>query len=353
MSIIARPDNAALALEGKLLKGKWNVLRRIDTPPGSTGGFFSIGYVVHDGEREAFLKALNFHAFFALFPGKRVVEILAERTKAFEYERTLLLRVKDHRLSKVSQLLDEGEEIVMGFTIPQVPYLIFEIAEGDIRSTIRFAGEIDLAWKLKSLHDVAVGLQQLYGIKVGHNDLKPSNVLLYESGFVSKLGDLGRSLCSDIVAPHEDGSFPGDFTYAPPEFLYRFSIPDLSIRMKATDVYLFGSLLVFYFTGTTMNALLFKNMNEHFRWDRWSGGFDPIKGYLIDGFYKALQEFQSHFSDIKFGEKLVEMVRYCCWPIPEQRGHPKGLQQLGEQYGFHRMISQLDLLSKKAEIRFR
>ena len=67
---------------------------------------------------------------------------------------------------------------------------------------------------------MAVGLKQLHGIKISHQDLKPSNVLLYNEGFVSKIGDLGRSLCADIDAPHDNGiNFPGDFTYAPPEYL--------------------------------------------------------------------------------------------------------------------------------------
>jgi hypothetical protein len=36
---------------------------------------------VEDDDGQAFLKALNFQAFFAMFPGKRVLEILAERTR--------------------------------------------------------------------------------------------------------------------------------------------------------------------------------------------------------------------------------------------------------------------------------
>jgi len=151
---------------------------------------------------------------------------------------------------------------------------------------------------LKSLHDVAVGLKQLHGVEIGHQDLKPSNVLLYKKGIISKIGDLRRSLCWDITAPHEDGgNFPGDFAYAPPEFLYRFIEPDFNLRVRATDMYLLGSLVVFYFTGANMTALIAKNMDVNFRWDKWGGSFFEVKDYLIDGFYKALKEFKSSISN--------------------------------------------------------
>jgi|HubBroStandDraft_1064217.scaffolds.fasta_scaffold3586828_1 hypothetical protein len=74
-------DNAAFALAGRTLKGRWRVINRIVPPASGTGGFFSVPYIVENDDGQAFLKALNFQAFFAMFPGKRVLEILAERTR--------------------------------------------------------------------------------------------------------------------------------------------------------------------------------------------------------------------------------------------------------------------------------
>ena len=335
-------DNAAYSLEGRVLNGKWKVLKRIDPKPGSTGGFFSVCYHVSDGNQEAFLKALNFKAFFDLFRGKSVVEILNEQTNAFKYEKELLLRCKNNRLSKVSIILDEGEEFVENFTISNVPFLIFEMADGDVRSHMNFSKDVEISWKLRSLHNVALGLMQLHGVRIGHSDLKPSNVLLYESGLTSKIGDLGRSLCADIAAPHENGgNFPGDFSYAPPEFLYGYIVPDWNTRVRATDMYLFGSLVVW------------KNIDPAFKWDVWTGSFNDVKDYLTDGFYKAIKEFKNSISDPVLSGELSGMLEYCCFPHPENRGHPKAIEQIGNQYDLQRTVSKFDLLASKAEYTFK
>jgi serine/threonine protein kinase len=260
-------------------------------------------------------------------------------------------------------ILDEGEEIVDGYTIPNVPYLIFEMADGDIRSHLKFNKDLEVSWKLKSLHDVSLGLQQLHGVKIGHQDLKPSNVLLYEDGLASKIGDLGRSLCEDIEAPHDDGGFVGDFKYAPPEFLYNYKEPDFNLRIKATDLYLFGSLVVFYFTGVTMNSLLSKNLSPEFRWNNWRGSFYEVSDYLINGYYKALKEFKNSIEDSEISLALVEIVEYCCFPIPSRRGHPKtirtsldkdgNLKPKFNQYSLERVVSRLDLLKRKSVFKFK
>ncbi|SDE21377.1 Protein kinase domain-containing protein [Mucilaginibacter pineti] len=344
-------DNAAYALEGKLLKNKWKVKKRIEPKAGGTGGFFSVCYLVSDGDREAFLKAINFKAFFQLFSGRSIIEILSEQTNAFKFEKELLLRCKSKNLTKVSTILDEGEELVAGFTIANVPYLIFELADGDLRSRITFNNDVELAWKLSSLHNVSIGLKQLHGIDIGHQDLKPSNVLLYESGITSKIGDLGRSLCEHIDAPHEgDGNFTGDFSYAPPEFLYRFIEQDWSKKIRATDLYLFGSLVAFYFTGMNMTALIGKNIDRQFRWDKWGGSFDDVKDYLVDAFYKSINEIKAGISNTVLSDEIGKIIEMCCFPYPEKRGHPKSIKQKGNQYDFERITAKLDLLRKKAEM---
>ncbi len=107
-------------LIGRQLQNGWTVTKKVEPKEGSTGGFFS-PYVVNNCEKEAFLKALNFNAFFQLFRRKSVVEIINEQTKAYQFEKELLLKCKNNRLSKVSMILDEGEEFAGGYVIPNVP----------------------------------------------------------------------------------------------------------------------------------------------------------------------------------------------------------------------------------------
>lgn len=357
-------DNAANSLEGKVLNNGWTVVKKIEPKEGSTGGFFSVCYVVTRGNETAFLKALNFQAFFQMFRGRPIVEIITEQTNAFKFERDLLLRCKNNRLSKVSMVIDEGEEILEGFTIPNVPYLIFEMSDGDVRSHMNFSKDVEIAWKLHSLHNVAVGLKQLHGVKIGHQDLKPSNILLYDEGVVSKVGDLGRSLCAEIKAPHENGGdFPGDLNYAPPEFLYRYIDPDWDFRVRSTDMYLFGSLVVFYFSGANMTALIGKNLDPQFKWTQWRGTYANVHDYLVDAFYKALKEFKSPISDKVLSDHLSQIVEYCCFPIPEKRGHPKAIQLSlkrdgsrnlnSNQFDFQRIVSKFDFLHKMANYKFK
>lgn len=183
---------------------------------------------------------------------------------------------------------------------------------------------------------------------------------MYENGLVSKLGDLGRSLCSEIEAPHEnDGDFPGDINYAPPEFLYRFIEPDWNYRIGATDMYLFGSLVVFYFAGATMTSLIAKNLDPQFKWTRWRGTFEQVSDYLINAFYKAVQEFKLSIKDQILAQELAEIIEYACFPIPARRGHPKTLKISTDkngnrrpnlnQFDFRRIISKFDILTKKAK----
>ncbi|MFT0156961.1 protein kinase [Tenacibaculum ascidiaceicola] len=298
-----------------------------------------------------------------MFQGRPIVEIINEQTNAYQFERDLLLRCKNNRLNKVSMVIDEGEKILDGFTIPNVPYLIFEMSDGDVRSHMNFSKDVEIIWKLRSLHNVAVGLKQLHGVDIAHQDLKPSNILLYEDGIISKIGDLGRSLCSDIKAPHENGGdFPGDINYAPPEFLYRYIEPDWNFRVRSTDMYLFGSLIVFYFSGANMTALIGKNLDQQFKWTRWRGTFFDVHDYLVDAFYKALKEFKTSLTNSELANELSEIIEYCCFPIPEKRGHPKAIhlsknrdgtkKQNVNQFDFHRIISRFDVLSKMANYKF-
>jgi len=340
--------NAADNLAGLTLDTGWFVLEKIEKPPGATGSFFSVCYKVSKDKEICFLKAFNFAKFFQLSKGtkKGVVDIISEMLDAYKFERDLSLMCRDKHVTKVVIVKDSGEQNVPGYPITVVPYLIFDLADGDIRSKISFSEKLDSAWKLESLHSVATGLRQLHAIDVSHQDLKPSNVLLFHEE--SKIGDLGRSTCPTFNPPHKDEPFAGDYNYAPPEILYGAYESDWRKRSFASDCYLFGSLIVFYFSGATMTALLRKYIADDLSWERYRGSFDDVKVYLVDSFSKALDEFCNCLTEEILKQELRSMVEYLCYPIPEKRGHPKGLGSEANQYNMERVISRLDYLHKKA-----
>lgn len=343
--------SAAQSLENITLKSGWKVLNKVEKKPFSSGGFFSVCYLVEKDGKTAFLKALDFIAFFQLNGGtKNIIDVVKEMTEAFVFERDILQMCKDKNLTKVSTIIDSGEENLTGHLIPNVPYLIFELAEGDVRAKLNFSKNLDNAWKLHSLRDIAVGLQQLHSVEISHQDLKPSNVFVYNDK-VSKIGDLGRSLCKDYNAPHSTGVFTGDINYAPPEFLYNYYEADWNKRVFSTDMFLFGSMVVFYFTGVTMNNLIFEAIDENFRWNKWRGSFDDVKPYLLDAFTNSMEKFETTIPDGNLKKDLRLLVERLCYPFPDKRGHPKNNNEtyIGNPYSFERFISNIDLLYKRAE----
>jgi len=340
--------NAADNLLGRTLESGWRVIEKLEKPEGATGAFFSVCYKVDKNKEICFLKAFDFAKFFQIAgPGKKVVDVMADMLSAFKYEKQLSDFCKGHHVTKVIFVKEAGEESVDGFTIPVVPYLIFELADGDVRKNLKYSEKLDLVWRLRSLHDIAVGLRQLHLIEVSHQDLKPSNILVFKSE--SKIGDLGRSICRTISGPWDTCPFAGDLNYAPPEIMYAHYIPDWHKRVFATDCYLLGSMIVFYFIGISMSALLSKYIPKEFRYDVWRGSYDEIKPYILHAFSQAMEEFEATLGGIKISGDLRWLVERLCFPIPEERGHPKDLASYGNPYNLERFISKLDVLHGKAK----
>lgn len=337
--------NAVEHLVGKTLNGKWYVKKMFDRGENPSGSFFSIGYVAERDGREYFLKAYNLGRFFNQNESGSFMDSIGEMTNAFRYERDLSEHCKGKKVTRVAFVRDYGEEYFKDYTFGNVPYLIFDLASGDVRKALEFSENLDYAWRFKSLHDVSVGLKQLHKIKVSHQDLKPSNILLFEEG--SKLGDIGRSTCEDIDSVYNEMSFSGDWHYSPPEVMYRSS----SLNSYAFDCYMLGSLTVFYFTGISMNTLLFQHLAKEHRAEFWQGDYKLVEPYILDAFDKAIEKFKDNINKEDYREELSAIVKHLCDPIPEKRGHPKNvLHKKGNNYNLERFISGFNLLRHKAEI---
>lgn len=343
-------ENAANALLGLTLKTGWKVIYKIEKGDNDTGSFFSVCYKVEKDGEVCFLKAYDFVKFFQVSdPESSMIDVINDMTTAYKYERDLSNHCKTKHVTKVAFVREAGEEVIPNYTVSIVPYLIFDMADGDVRRKLNFNKGLDYAWRLNSLHDIAVGLKQLHTIEVSHQDLKPSNILLFKSE--SKLGDLGRSMCQALDGPYNRLPFTGDFTYAPPEIMYQFYEKDWLKRVFATDCYLLGSMIVFYFTGISMSVLLKNNLLEKFWIENWRGEYDELKDYLVDAFYKALIEFEQNIHEETLKKEVTKIVEYLCHPLPEKRGHPKNKLINGNSYNLERFVSMLDLLKQKAELK--
>ena len=345
-------NNASDNLQGMTLDTGWLVGRRMQEAPGATGGFFSVCYRVTKDNQECFLKAFNFSKFLNLARqhghNRQIVDVIDDMISAYKYERDLSALCRHRRVTKVAFVKDAGEQIVPGYPITVVPYLIFDIADGgDVRSQLSFASTLESDWKLHSLHSVAVGLKQLHGIDVSHQDLKPSNVLLFRGE--SKIGDLGRSTCRALESPLKDESFAGDYSYAPPEILYGAHEPDWRTRSFACDTYLFGSLIVFYFSGLTMTALLRKNLGDAVSWEQHHGSYDEVQPYVLNAFSQALDEFDMSVQNDFLRGALRPLITHLCHPIPAKRGYgPPGVA--GTALSMERVVSRLNFLANRVRL---
>lgn len=343
--------NPAECLEGEDLGNNWVVTRRITPHIEATGGNFSIGYKVKNDKikKTAYLKAFD---FFSAFQAPDFARELQALVTAFNFERDVLNKCKNHHMRRVLTPIYDGIHTIHSLPSPlkQVHYLIFDLAENDIRIYKSFLKQLDLAWCLRSLHHSATGIMELHSKGIVHQDIKPSNVLVL-SKYDTKLSDLGRSYNEGTFSYHDLFPVPGDNTYAPIELLYpNYSLDNIEKR-KAIDVYSLGSLVYFHFCGISTTQALINNLLST---------NSPTKGtdYYMDlpiiqhAFRKIIQELEQKVIKYtnKHVEELIIITSELCEPDPLKRGDTKyKMYKYGSQYSVERYVSRFNLLAREVE----
>lgn len=259
------------------------------------------------------------------------------------------------QLSRVVRVLDAG-------TIPPekddpsgvVQYLIFELADGDVRSHVdRVIKDFDMAWALRTAHQIAAALRQLHSIGIAHQDIKPSNVLVFSDKH-SKLADLGRSSDKSSASPFDRLDCAGDRTYAPPELLYGHAPMDWAARRLACDLYLFGSIVTYFFAGVSMTHMLMQRLGTSHRPGEWGGTYEEVIPFVNHAFQKIIREFRDGRESrdgivVDCAKDVFDAVQHLCDPDPERRRHPKNPVSGVGRYSLERYISLFDRLAKRAE----
>ena len=269
-------------------------------------------------------------------------------TEAYNFERTLLEKCRSNGLSRIVRILDSGTlPPQQGDPSSVVQYMIFEFADHDIRSFIDWNEAFHMAWALRTIHNAAAALQQLHRVRIAHQDIKPSNVLIFADKH-SKLADLGRAFDRDRVSPHDELDCAGDMTYAPPELLYGYVPQDWRMRRFGCDMYLLGSLVVFLCAGVSMTHLLFKRLDKDHHFENWGGTYEEVLPYLQHCFTQIIRELRSEIHG-DLGDDLSEIVKQLCNPDPKLRGHPKNISFGGNQFSLERYVSKFNLLAVRAE----
>ncbi|MDE0182648.1 MAG: protein kinase [Caldilineaceae bacterium] len=335
----------ARQLVGRELPNGWKVEEAVERPLNATGGNFSASYIVRgpDG-RKAFLKAMDYMKALGDKDPATALEIM---TTAFNFERSLLEKCRSRKLSRIVRVLDGGTLPAQdGDLSSVVQYLVFELASGDIRSIIDIGQTFEFAWTLRIMHQTAAALQQLHSVRIAHQDVKPSNILLYENDRY-KLADLGRAFDLNQSSPHDELPCAGDRTYAPPELLYGQIHEDWTIRRLGCDMYLLGSIFVFLCRGVSLTHLLLKRLDVIHHPNNWSGLYGEVLTHVESEFAQMLREFREAIPSV-FSEEAANLVSQLCNPDPQRRGHPLNSRS-GNRYSLERYVSIFDRLAKKAE----
>jgi serine/threonine protein kinase len=210
---INEDDAPIFKLTGRMLKGGWKV-GKLYTPPGpSTGGNFSVSYEVEsENNSMGFLKAFDFRV---IQDAPEPIEVLSNLVNSYNYERDLLKFCNERRIRFVVTSISDGTITIDDSLIGTVFYLIFELAEGNARTQIHSAEFRNIKWTMTAMHNVSVAIEKLHQHGVFHQDIKPSNVLVFNGGTINKLADLGRSHSDHEKSPWSNMVMPGDRNYAP------------------------------------------------------------------------------------------------------------------------------------------
>ncbi|MDP1641091.1 MAG: protein kinase [Phenylobacterium sp.] len=342
----------------------WTLTELVKKESFQTGGAFSLGYhALHDSGALGFAKVLDFSRAAEQRDTIRALQVM---TESYNFERDILALCRKTRLSKIVVAISDGEIYLDGAPFDKVFYLIFELANGDVRKKAVESNAFDLTWTMRATHHIATGVMQLHSKEIYHQDLKPSNILVFGDGDISKLADLGRAHCSSIGAPHDHLIAPGARSYAPPEQLYGFSLPDNIHSRSSSDLYLMGSIIYFFFMGTMLTPSIASGLSDAHKPrflsvndGGWTGTYDDVLPYLLFSYEEVARHFEARasqaFSEAKIpdvGAKLINLFRYLTNPDPRLRGHPNERRlKYSNPYDMRMFVSTFASIAHACELR--
>lgn len=358
----AVPD---LHLIGSTLADGWKIIEVLPRPGTTgatelTGGFFSVGCIaerINAGLTErAFVKVIDVAKAAELYPGN-FMKGMQLVTSAYSNECSILDVCETARLDRIVRVLGKGQlSPELGRSLP-LPYIIFEHADGDLRKLVSASNKFEDAWKLRVLHDVAVGLQQLHQQKIAHQDLKPSNVLVFNlDGEGAKIGDLGRASLQGQIAPHDGPNIAGARAYAPPEQAFGIHPSRWEDNRESCDLYHLGSLTCFLLAGRLPNDFFRRHLDKNILPVIWGGlgksEFSLVLPYLKEGLTAFVAEISADFPPWG-SEELSQIVLNTCNPDFEKRGDPSARARTGSPLGLETFVSRFDRLARRALVRTR
>lgn len=353
-------------LPGRKTNTRWTVLERISNEyDGRSGAIYSIGYRVKSNDgRDAFMKVTDLDLLT-----DETCSIL-ERTfvaaQMHKFEREILEHCRGNNMDRIVVAIDYGDTVVRHEQGKEpIFYLVFELAECDVRVQVDRRTRFDLAWVLAALHDLAVAVQQLHGGKVSHNDIKPANFLVFVDLKIrerqQKLADLGCATSPLIFSIYDEAIRIGDRRYAPPEILYakeqQKELCSFESR-RAIDLYHLGSMIHFLITGRMLTPEIVRRLAPECRPSSedsdWSFTFDDVLAYWREAFGRTIVDFKEQLPVDRTGkltvisEGVLESLMQLAEPDPMLRGHPLNRLGQADRLSVRQYVSLFDRLRRLA-----
>jgi serine/threonine protein kinase len=338
-------------LLNKTLSTGWTLVEKLDMGKGLSGGNFGIGYRATMGERTAFVKAVDFVT--AMNEPDPILK-MQELTNEALFEREVLEFCAAKGMTKVIHYI--GHEYypssVPGIDpLSRVSCLIMEAGEKDLRRLIHSSGLSTCAWNMQVLRDVSQALAQLHGGSIAHGDIKPSNIIATNTATTEvKVGDLGRVIRGDKQGPFDTLRWPGDRNYMPPEMWYGNIPGALSAGWNNTrespDAYTLGSLLVYLFTGASLQSLVINELPEPYKPGKWTGNYDDnLIAVLIDAHFKVLNKQLLPKVDHEMADGIMKIAKDLTHPNPVKRGDKRARSEIRQLVGMDRIYQKFEVLA--------
>lgn len=353
-----------MTLPGKRSKRQWTVGERIAVPSDQSQPNFSVGYhATGDDGTKAFLKAADLNLL--TLNGESLFDRMHAAMSSHKFERDILDHCSGSSMDRIVLAIDYGDLAVKFNNVQDaVFYLVFELAKHDLRRHYDKNKGFTLAWALGSLHEMAIGIDQLHSGQVTHNDLKPANFLVFADD-ARKISDLGCATSPIITAIHNDKHDPGDIKYAAPELLYASTI--VSQRelctfpaRRAADLYNLGSMVFYLLTGSMLTPQVVNRLALQHRPNSsaggWNGDWADAMPYWREAFGRVIQDAAEGLklaASLAISESLDEIfviIGQLCEPDSTLRGHPQNKQGSQDPYGLQRFISAFNRLKTRATI---
>jgi len=342
-------DNTVLEAElpGVALEKGWHIDSPRPCATDATGGQFSASFIAkHKDGRLAFVKVLDPTVDKSLSPNEQLLD-LQNRLAIFNYETALLEKCDKTQIKRVVRIIGKGSMRLSSYS-HDVHYVMLELAQNDLREHASLQNSLNAAFNMHIIHQTSVALEQLHFNQIAYQDLKPSNVLLFEE-LKLKLGDMGHAHDRGSPRPGYNGTLAGDPAYAPPEQLFGYQLAEWNQRRLATDMYLLGGLIVYMFTNVSLTALIAGQLRPQHHWDAWPDEFADVMPYLREAWNAALEEFSLTIPETIRNE-LVVLTRHLTDPDPLLRGHPRNRAGSDTHYGLRRFSSRFNVLVNKLDI---